>query len=282
MELPSREGGPIRHAPRALAALLAALLASFAGARAGAAFAAEAPATAPLEAGESARVKAVIDGDTLELEDGRVVRLMGIMAAKPPLDAEAGRRWPLAERAGAALRELALGQEVRLVYAGRKSDRYGRLLAQLYRADGLWLEGELLAQGLARVLTHKDNRALASAMLEREREARDKRRGLWAARSFAVLVPEEARRHLDSFELVEGKIDEVNRRGSHEFLRMGTDARSGFTAVLLPESKRLFAAAGIEPASLAGRRVRVRGFIRWWNGPIIEVSHPEQIELVEP
>ena len=282
MELPSRERGRFRHVPRLRTALLAAALACLGAASPNPARAAPSAPRDVLAAEETARVKAIVDGDTLALEDGRIVRLSGIMAPKPPLDAEAGRHWPLAERASAALRELALGQEVRLVYAGPKSDRYGRLVAQVYRADGTWLEGELLARGLARVLTHKDDRALAAAMLERERAARDKRRGLWATRAFQVLTPDEARRHLESFELVEGKVEQVTRSGGREFLRMGQDGRSGFTAVLLPESKHLFAAAGIAPDSLAGRRVRVRGFIRWWQGPIIEVSYPEQLELVGP
>ncbi|MFI4985999.1 MAG: thermonuclease family protein [Alphaproteobacteria bacterium] len=241
--------------------------------------AAAAPAAA---ADETGSVKSVIDGDTLELADGRTVRLVGITAPKPPLDAEPGRRWPLAERATATLKELALGRALRLVYGGRKSDRYGRLLAQLYRDDGLWLQGELLARGVARVFSHKDNRALVADMLAREREAREARRGLWAVRGFTVLEPQEARRHLESFELVEGSVERVARAGSRDYLRMGADPKSGFTAVLLPESRRLFAAAGLSADGYAGRRVRVRGVLRWWDGAIIEVTHPEQIELVTP
>ena len=41
-----------------------------------------------------------------------------------------------------------------------------------------------------------------------------------------------------------------------------------------------FAAAGIDLKALAGKRLRVRGFLGWRNGPMIEASHPEQIELL--
>lgn len=230
-----------------------------------------------LEAGDTAEVKAVIDGDTLTLADGRVVRLVEIAAPKPPLGAAAGRA-PLAERAAAALAELALAREVTLAYGGRRSDRYGRLTAQLYRDDGLWLQGELLARGLARVVTHPDNRALAVPMLERERAARAARLGIWAAPSFAVRRPEEAHRYLDSFELVEGRVERVTEGGTRSFLHFGPDARRGFTGVVTPDGRRLLSAAGTAPASFAGQRLRVRGFVRWWNGPVIEVTHPEQIE----
>ena len=30
-----------------------------------------------------------------------------------------------------------------------------------------------------------------------------------------------------------------------------------------------------------GRRIRVRGWLAWRNGPQIEATHPEQIEVVE-
>ena len=32
--------------------------------------------------------------------------------------------------------------------------------------------------------------------------------------------------------------------------------------------------------TLEGKRIRVRGWLRSWNGPQIEASHPEQIELL--
>jgi hypothetical protein len=35
------------------------------------------------------------------------------------------------------------------------------------------------------------------------------------------------------------------------------------------------------PTSLAGRLLRVRGWLREWNGPMIEATHPEQIELLD-
>ena len=47
-------------------------------------------------------------------------------------------------------------------------------------------------------------------------------------------------------------------------------------------ARRLFAAAGLAPDSLKGRRIRVRGWLRSRYGPLIEATHPEQIELLPP
>ena len=239
------------------------------------------PLTPGLAAGETAEIKAVIDGDTLALADGRVVRLVGIAAPKPSPGTAPGHA-QFAERAATTLAELALTRRVTLAYGGRRSDRYGRVLAQIFRDDGLWLQGELLARGLARVVTHPDNRALARPMLEREGAARDARLGIWATPSFAVRRPEEVRRHLDSFELVEGRVERVAESGTRSFLHFGPEDGRGFTAVVTPEGRRLLAAARLSAGSLTGRRLRVRGFTRWWHGPVIETTHPEQIELIGP
>lgn len=45
-------------------------------------------------------------------------------------------------------------------------------------------------------------------------------------------------------------------------------------------SGRAFAAAGIDLKGLAGKPVRVRGWIEWRNGPMIAATHPEQLELL--
>ena len=62
------------------------------------------------------------------------------------------RPWPFAA-------ELASGAEIELRYGGAKADRHGRALAQVYVVKGgerLWLQGELVGKGLARVYSFPD------------------------------------------------------------------------------------------------------------------------------
>ena len=68
--------------------------------------------------------------------------------------------------------------------------------------------------------------------------------------------------------------------GRRVYLNFGADYRSDFTAAVVPGARSLFAAEGIDPLGLAGRTVRVRGWVDVLNGPMIEVTHPEQIEVV--
>jgi len=238
--------------------------------------------TAALSDGGQAIVSAVIDGDTVTLADGRQVRLVGIQAPKLPLDRAEGSPWPLADTARSALAALVLDRTVRLAYGGAASDRYGRVLAQLHTADGTWVQGELLRRGLARVFSVADNRALVGEMLALEGEARAAGRGLWADPFYRVRSADEAAGALDSFQLVEGRVGRVATVHGQTYVDFGADWRSDFTVAIDAQARRLFAAAGLAPDSLAGRRVRVRGWLKSRNGPLIDITHPEQIELLAP
>ena len=228
----------------------------------------------------SGRVATVVDGDTLVLTDDRQVRLVGIDAPRAPLGAAPDMIWRQAEAAKAGLSELALDRIVTLRSGGASSDRYGRVLAQLYREDGLWLQGEMLRRGMARVHSYADNRALVGEMLAIEEEARQTRRGLWRDPFYAVRRAEEAGRFVESFQLVEGTIVDIAKVKGQIFLNFAPDWHSAFTAHLPRNALPLFKEAHVDPLSLKGATVRLRGWVRFDTRPMIDVTHPEQIELL--
>jgi endonuclease YncB( thermonuclease family) len=248
------------------------------------------PATA-LDAGAHlatagvAVVGEIVDGDTVRLDrdilGAREVRLVGIQAPKLPLGRPAVREWPFAKEAAAKLARLVQGREVRLGFGGQRLDRHGRLLAHLTRDDGLWIQGALLEAGLARVYSFSDNRALVAPMLEREHAARAARRGIWSHGFFAVRTPDEAAKHINSFELVEGTVLDVASVGGRTYMNFGANWRTDFTIVLQPKAARLFAQQEVKPASYKGQAVRVRGWLQSRDGPMIEATHPEQIEVLD-
>ena len=244
------------------------------------------PHPAPAETPRRGVVGAAIDGDTVALESGIEIRLVGIQAPRLALGRAGLRDWPLAREARAALEAMLVGARVRLVYGGLRVDRHRRLLAHLEReaAPGrpaLWAQGEMLRRGLARVYTFPDNRARAGRMLALERAARAARRGIWRLRAYRVLAPEEARRRIGRFELVEGRVLRAAAVRGRFYLNFGADWRTDFTVSIARKHRRRFRRAGIDIASLAGRIIRVRGWLSWQNGPMIEATHPEQLEPVE-
>jgi endonuclease YncB( thermonuclease family) len=228
----------------------------------------------------SGTVRAVIDGDTLALESGVEVRLVGIQAPKLPLGRRGMATWPMASEAKQALSDLALGRTLSLSYGGRKIDRHGRLLAHLATADGSWIQGELLQRGLARVYTFADNRARAAEMLALERTARDARRGIWGNPFYRVLDPEEADRFTGTFQLVEGTVLKAAVVRGRAYLNFGPNWRTDFTVTMSRQALRRHWPRDEAAAAYEGRRVRVRGWLRSYNGPLIEATHPEQIEVL--
>ena len=235
---------------------------------------------------ETGTVAAVIDGETLQLADGKTVRLIGAKAPMPPLGWRGEDPWPLVDEAKEALSALASGREVELRFGGARADRHGYLLAQVFVIEGesrLWLQQELLAKGLARVYSLPDNRTCLPELLAREREARAKRRGVWASYAYRIesaLDVKRLGRLIHSYQLVEGTVAAVGEGGGRLYLNFAPDWRSDFTISVERKDVGAFAAAGIDLKTLAGVRLRARGFLAWRNGPMIEASHPEQIELL--
>jgi endonuclease YncB( thermonuclease family) len=234
-----------------------------------------------LAATGAGRIISVIDGDTAMLEGGAEVRLVGIQAPKLPLGRPNFTAWPLAEDAKRALESIALHQPVTLSYGGRDVDRYGRLLAHLHTASGVWVQGEMLQRGLARVYTFADNRARAAEMLAAEERARSARRGIWANPFYAVhAAADPARIPTGGFELVEGKVLDAAVVQGRGYLNFGPDRRTDFTVTAAPKPLRGFGGA-TEWERFRGGTVRVRGWVERRDGPRIEVTHKEQIERLD-
>jgi len=231
-----------------------------------------------LPADTTAQVIEVIDGDTVKLADGREVRLVGIQAPKLPLGRRGFAEWPLAGEAKAKLESLTLRHPVTLHYGGARADRHGRLLAHLTMAEGtVWAQGALLQAGLARVYSFPDNRALAADMLALERDARAARRGIWANAYYKIRAPDETRRDIETFQIVEGRVVQSAAVRDRLYLNFGPDFRTDFTIAIARRDLKLFG-RDFDGASLEGKTVRVRGWLKSINGPMIEVTHPEQLE----
>lgn len=95
-------------------------------------------------------LKRVIDGDTIELVDGRKIRYIGVDAPELAQSANQSSQC-LAEQAKLRNQQLLTGQTLRLVAdSGGDQDSYGRLLRYVY-AGNLFVNEQLAAEGLARV-----------------------------------------------------------------------------------------------------------------------------------
>ena len=223
-------------------------------------------------------VMRVTDGDTLVLENGERVRLLGINAPELYPQAEEG-----AETARQRLQQLVKGKRVALRFSRRQRDRHGRLLAHICRADGVWLQRSLLTKGWVWVYTLGDNAPhYAEALLAYEQQARAVGRGLWRLPAYQrgrfIITAEEARQHIGRFRLVEGKVVAVTKHRDTVYVNFGDDWRQDFTIRIKAKALKRFQADGVEPTTWAAAYLRVRGWIKGLNGALIDASHAQQIE----
>jgi hypothetical protein len=172
------------------------------------------------------------------------------------------------------------------------ADRYGRIPARVFLSrDGTMrsLEGELVASGAAMVgISGAGSRnggdPCRSALLMAEIKAREARLGLWSDPDYDTKAADNLtgiRASRGRFAVVEGKVLSVRESGGTIYVNFGRRWSEDFTVTILKRIGARFAAAGLEPRRLEGRRVRVRGFVEERGGPWIEATAPEQFEIAD-
>jgi micrococcal nuclease len=139
---------------------------------------------------EDILVKRAVDGDTLVLENGERVRLIGIdtpeMHESEKLHRDSRKTGmdvrtiqALGKRSYEFTRKLLENQRVRLEFDVEKNDKYGRLLAYVFLKDGTCANAEIVKQGYASLMTYRPNVKYVDLFKQLYKEARDNKRGLW-------------------------------------------------------------------------------------------------------
>jgi endonuclease YncB( thermonuclease family) len=237
-----------------------------------------------LAAGTAGRI---LDGRTFVLDDGREIRLAGIEV--PPLaEPQAQIPAPGGSAARDGLAGLLSGTPVTLKQAdAQKTDRYGRLVAYaLVKRDGAdhTVQADMVAAGQARVAARVGSHACALELLRAETAARKAKLGLWGSSYYDLLnadSPTDVLAAQGRFALVEGRVLSVRESGATIYVNFGRRWSEDFTVTILKRNERSFTATGLEPKTLAGRQIRVRGFVEERGGPWIEATRPEQIEFAD-
>jgi len=283
---------------RALRATLAALAlhpaaASFSASPAAAQAAATLPCT--LEPGPTRAVAGVRDADTLRLDDGMELRLLGIAAPRASdAGAEAGgKQWPPETDARRFLERLVTGRGLALAFAGPRTDRYGRVLAHGFMREDeadVWLQGRLVEAGMARASPLPESDACMQALIARERSARSAGLGLWSHAAYQVRPadrPGELALYRHTLQLVRGRIERARTTRSLAVLELASSERPPAAegtgqpgALRIVWRRQVGRTLGLDqPQALIGRNVIVRGWIETRFGPEIEIAAAGQLEL---
>lgn len=229
------------------------------------------------------QVQTIIDPQVLQLKDGRTVSLTGLdmpylMTQEPD---GSSTYLPLAMR---VLNDMLSGQHITLYQTQTKDkgriNRMGHLLGHVVTKDGLWVQGTLLELGLARVRTTPSNTEMAAQMYAAEQKARSEKLGLWADESHQILNADNALDHKNSFGIIEGTVQGTAIKSNRIYVNFGKNWRDDLTVSIAPEHRKTFTKTKLDPLSWQGKTLRVRGWIKSYNGPYVEVTHPQAIEIL--
>lgn len=135
-------------------------------------------AVTSVESREVAYVESVVDGDTIKLSTGDVVRYIGVDTPET-----VDPRTPpqcLGKEASNKNKELVEGKSVRLERDVSDTDRYGRLLRYVYLEDGRMVNDILAREGFAKAASYPPDVKYQRQLLEAEQSARTNQWGLWS------------------------------------------------------------------------------------------------------
>jgi micrococcal nuclease len=217
-----------------------------------------------------------VDGGGFLTGEGEEIRLSGVLAPG------AGGETALAgteDAARDALTRALHDKTVSLTPVEQSSDRYGRTLAQVF-ADGLWVQATLLRTGEVRAAPDLASAPCANALLAAEAEARDGRLANWRG-GFRLRDPDDIRSRTGTFQIVEGTVTTASVTRGRAYINFGSDYRTDFTVTIDPDDMKTFRQAKFDVRTLAGKRIRVRGWIEFYNGPEITIATPAAIEVLE-
>jgi micrococcal nuclease len=167
---------------RRLLLVLLLLAASAGGAAAGGVLEGDDP-PAGATGGATGRVAKVVDGDTIHVQVGATREKVRYIGVDTPETKHPTKGVQCYGTEAADLNDrLVGGEHVRLVRDVEERDRYGRLLAYVYRTrDGLFVNAELARLGYAQPLSIPPDVRYAERFAGLARQAREAGRGLWSA-----------------------------------------------------------------------------------------------------
>ena len=224
-----------------------------------------------------ALVTKVIDGDTIVIEGGREIRLLGIDADE--------RGYPCYESAKKKLEELVLGKKVVLEKERENVDKYGRCLRYLF-LNGKNINLELVKEGevVCRFLKDSNYKKECETL---EKKARENKIGCkWGESpplsSSKKISACSAKKHIGETVFVEGRVASVFRsKKNNVFLNFEKPyPYQCFAAVIFSSDLAKFP-QDIEKL-FEGKRVKIFGKIEQYKGkPEIILKSPNQIEILE-
>lgn len=223
---------------------------------------------------EKVFVKTVIDGDTVRLENGETIRLLGINA--PEKDFKDRPAQPLSLEATLLLKELVEGRTVHLTKGREDKDQYHRTLGYLSLIDGTDVQRALIDRGYAFVVAFPPNIDRLDEYISAEKSAKKKKKGVWALTEYQPTDVSKHSKLQGGFGLVTGKVTKVRSSKKNVRLHLGSRMVVGIRHAAW---ERFW---NQDANSLRGKSIVARGWIQASNKKnpaYLRVRHPAMMEI---
>ncbi len=174
----------------------------------------------------------------------------------------------------------AAGDQIRIRYLGAKADRRGRRPVLIYTKAEM-IQARLIRSGVAIAFPTGGALPCAAELLAAEDTARRAGRGFWKRNHdwIADASPERFAGRLNRFVIMSARVISVGTRANRTYLNFGGKWADDVTVEVPGRARDRFGGNGALEA-LKGRKLRIRGFVIEKSGPMIEVRHPWQIEVL--
>ncbi len=219
-------------------------------------------------------IKHVVDGDTVVLKDGEIIRLLGINT--PEKERENQPAQPYALEALLTMRELVEGKPARLVIGQQQSDSYGRTLGYLELPDKTDLQKILIDRGYAFVVAFPPDIDRLEIYLKAEAVARNNQLGIWRDQYYRPLELDRETDIKPGFGLFRGTVSSVKKSQKNLLVKLSDDLTVTIRRLQWKEFWR------DNPDSLEQKLVEARGWVSVGEKTnFLRVRHPAMLRVIQ-
>ncbi len=215
------------------------------------------------------KVVHVYDGDTIKLENGNKIRLLGIDTP------EVASRYQKATAGGNAakkwLNKQLEGIDIYLEYDQQQRDKYQRLLAHVFLENGDHINVVLVELGLAIVNLFPPNLRYHDQLLAAQQLAQQQQLGMWAMKRYQLISADKVRK-VSGWKRYQGTVTSI--KNNRKYVRLILSKKLSVRIA----KKNLYLFPELE--SYMGQSVEVRGWLSGKKAPFsILVRHPSALIL---